>query len=53
MVRLNSPAFPESPMAKIDRGLAGGEVILLVGACCGFGMEYIEGLANALARSER
>ena len=25
----------------------------IVGACCGFGVEYIEGLANALARSER
>ena len=28
MVRLSSPASPESPMAKIDRELAGGEVIL-------------------------
>ena len=32
MVRLNSPAPPESPMAKIDRELARGEVILLDGA---------------------
>ena len=32
MVRLSSPASPESPMAKIDRELTGGEVILLDGA---------------------
>ena len=44
-------------MAGIDRELAGGEVVLLdgavgiIGACCGFGVEYIDALANALARS--
>lgn len=42
MVQLSSPASPESPMAKIDRELAGGEVIL---------MEVMSD--PALARSER
>ena len=57
MVRLNSPASPESTMTKIDRELAGGEVISLDGAAgivvvgCGFGVEYIDAPATALARS--
>ncbi len=42
MVRLSSSASPESPMAKIDRELAGADLILL------------EMMSDpALARSER
>ena len=33
------------------RWVEGGAQI--VGACCGFGVEHIDALANALARSER
>lgn len=29
MVRLSTPASPESPMAKIDRELSGADLILL------------------------